>query len=148
MTRYTVQCSYAAYYTNTVTVDADTLEDACLRAITQANNDPLWSSGDVPSNTFIDAIAEGDDIDLWDDTVRQLPVPAAYSEQGEGPQIIITVSGGMVRNVAVSGGPARVAIHDYDLTGADHSDIQTDAQGGPYALRLWSDEIPPQIRGG
>ena len=148
MTRYTVQCSYAAYYTNTVTVEADTLEDACSRAVAEANNDPLWSSRDVSSNTFIDALAEGDDVDLWSDAVRQLPVPNAYSERGEGPLVVVAVSGGTVQSVTVAGGAARVETRDYDLNGADPSAIRTDAQGRRYALRLWSDEIPPQVCGG
>ena len=40
MTHYTVCCAYASHYHNTVTVEADTLDEALEKAIEQAGDDP------------------------------------------------------------------------------------------------------------
>ena len=42
MTHYTVCCGYASHYYNTVTVEADTLDEALEKAIEQAGDDPHW----------------------------------------------------------------------------------------------------------
>ena len=42
---WTVQCSYMSHVANTVTVEADTLEEALEKAIEAANEDPAgWKS--------------------------------------------------------------------------------------------------------
>ena len=61
MTYYTVCCGYASHYRNTVTVEADTLDEALEKAIEQAGDDPHWKSVDQASQTFVDAVAEGED---------------------------------------------------------------------------------------
>ncbi len=38
MKKWTVQCGFAAYYANTVTVEADTLAEALERAIVAAHD--------------------------------------------------------------------------------------------------------------
>ena len=141
MTRFTVQCGYAAYYSRTQTVDADTLDEALEAAITEANAHDDWSPEDVCSNTFIDAVAEGNDVDLWSDAVRQLSIPARFTERGEGPRIIIIVKNKRVESVAIGGRYARVEVRDYDR--ADPNS-QTDAEGRRYALTDWSNVIPPK----
>lgn len=146
MTRYTVQCGYAAYYTNTVTVDADTVDEACAQAIADANDDPLWSSADVSSDTFVGALAQGDDVDLWSDAVRQLPVPAQFTERGEGPRVIVIVSGGVVQAVSIDDGYARVEVRDYD--NKDDPEAKADGEGRRYALTDWSNVIPSPTGGG
>ena len=57
----------------------------------------------------------------------------------------VTVSGGVVQDVCIEGGKARVYIRDYDTDGADPSDpnIRTDAAGDQYTLADWSNELPP-----
>ena len=145
MTRYTVQCGYAAYYCKPVTVDGDTLDEALDSAIETANSAPDWSSADVSSDTFIDAVAEGADLDLWDDDVRQLNIPARFAEKGEGPRIIVIVSGGVVQGVSIDGGYARVEVRDYD--NADDPDAKTDTEGRRYALTDWSNVIPADKAG-
>ena len=40
MTYVTVCCGYASHYHNTVTVEADTLDEAVEKAIEQAGDDP------------------------------------------------------------------------------------------------------------
>jgi hypothetical protein len=84
MTRFTVQCAYAAYYSATATVDADTLDDALDAAVQAANETSAWSSSDHSGATFVEAIAQGDDVDLWlDKAVCQLPIPARFTERGD-----------------------------------------------------------------
>ena len=142
MTHYTVQCGFAAYYTNTVTVEADSLDEALKKAVTEANQSSSWSSTDYSGPAFIEAVAEGEDADLWmDERVQQLGVPPRFTEKGEGPHIIVTVSGGVVQDVEVKDGPARVHVHDYDVGDATPGDpnIQIDLEGEPYALADWSE---------
>lgn len=141
--KFTVQCGYAAYYARTQTVEVDTLDAALDAAITEANAHDDWSSEDVCSNTFIDAVAEGDDVDLWSDAVRQLNIPARFTERGEGPRIIIIVKNKRVESVAIGGGYARVELRDYDRA-QDDPDTQIDAEGRRYALTDWSNVIPPK----
>ncbi|MEQ8827570.1 MAG: hypothetical protein RIC82_07335, partial [Parvibaculum sp.] len=67
MKKWTVQCGFAAYYANTVTVEADTLAEALERAIVAANESDGWKPLDDCGPTFIDAAAEGDEADPWRD---------------------------------------------------------------------------------
>ena len=45
MTWFTVQATYAGYYGNIVSVEAETLDEALRKAIEVANQDPNWKSG-------------------------------------------------------------------------------------------------------
>ncbi len=145
MTRFTVQCSFASYDAKTVVVDADTLDQALEKAIVEANAGDGWSTLDVCGDTFVDAVAEGDDVDPWTDFASSLPIPARFTERGEPPLVTVTVFGGVVQNVTVEGGRVRVQVRDYDTDGADQNDpnIETDAGGECYALADWSNDIPP-----
>ena len=88
MNRYTVCCGYASHYHNTVTVKADTLGEALEKAIEQAGDDPHWKSVDQASQTFVDAVTEGEDADPWGDTT--IPVPDRFTEKGEPPVVTLT----------------------------------------------------------
>ena len=105
MTYFTVCCGYASHYRNTVTVEADTLDEALEKAIEQAGDDPHWKSADHcqlkhlsrPWPRVMDA-------DPWGDTT--LPVPDHFTEKGEPPVVTLTglrppggieVAGGAVR---------------------------------------------------
>jgi hypothetical protein len=144
MTHFTVQCAYAAYYSNTVTVEADTLAEALQKAIGEANQSSAWSSSDYSGSTFVDAVAEGEDVDLWnDERVRPLPVPSRFTEDGEGPHIVITVEGGVIQHVDIQDGTALVEVHDYDTEGtSEPGDIQRDGDGTPYLRGTWTNRIP------
>ena len=113
MTHYTVCCGYASHYHNTVTVDADTLDEALEKAIEQAGDDPHWKSVDQASQTFVEALAEGMDADPWGDTA--LPVPDRFSEKGEPPVVTLTglrPPGG----IEVAGGAVRIRFIEDDST--------------------------------
>jgi len=146
MTHFTVQCAYAAYYSNTVTVEADTLAEALEKAIGEANQSPAWSSSDYSGSTFVDAVAEGEDVDLWnDERVRPLPVPSRFTEDGEGPHITVTVGGGVIQHVDIADGTAFVEVHDYDTEGtSEPGDIQRDPDGTPFLRGIWTNRITDQ----
>jgi hypothetical protein len=139
-----VQCGYAAYYANTVTVEADTLDDALDKAIQMANEDTSWKSLDHCSPTFIDAVAEGADADLWRDHASTLLVPERFTERGAAvPLITVIVECGVVQDVTFKNGPARVIVCDYDTEGADPAELDIDGNGDRYVRGDWSTEIPP-----
>ena len=105
MTQYTVCCGYASYYHNTVTVEADTLDEALEKAIEQAGDDPHWKSVDQAGQTFVEALAEGMDADPWGGTA--IPVPDRFTQNGEPP--VVTLSG--LRppgSIEVAGGTVRI----------------------------------------
>jgi hypothetical protein len=58
---FTVQCVCAAWLSNTITVQASDIEDACRRAIETATRDSAWRSTGACGPTFVDAITEGED---------------------------------------------------------------------------------------
>jgi len=145
MPLFTVQCSFASYDAKTVVVEAGTIEQALDRAIVAANEGNGWSSLDICGDTFVDAVAQGNDVDPWKEFASALPVPARFTERGEPPLVTVTVSGGVAQDVCIEGGKAHVHVRDYDADGADPSDpnIQTDAAGDQYTLADWSNERPP-----
>ncbi|MCY4548816.1 MAG: hypothetical protein OXC28_10645 [Defluviicoccus sp.] len=90
MTRkFTVQVGYAGYYASTVTVEADTLDNALEKAIETANDSAAWKSLDHVGDSFVDAVCEGADADPWN-TGTSLPIPDRFTEQGEPPVVTIT----------------------------------------------------------
>lgn len=143
MTHYTVQCGYAAYYTNTVTVEADSLAEAMEKAVAKADQSPSWSSTDYSGPTFVEAVSEGDDVDLWmNECVQHLPVPSRFTEDRGGPRILVTVSGGVVQHVEIKDATALVEVHDYDTKGTSEAgDIQCDPDGTPYFVGIWTNRI-------
>ena len=109
MTRpWTVQVGYNAHHCNTVTVEADALEDALEKAIAAANEDSAgWRSTDHCSDSFVDAVCEGAGADPWGD--GSLPVPGRFTEHGEPP--VLTLTGPVPPGaVEVEGGRALVRI--------------------------------------
>jgi hypothetical protein len=144
MKTWTVQCGYAAYYANTVTVEAETLDAALDQAIAQANGDPGWKSLDHCGPTFVDAVAEGD-ADPWIECQSALRVPAHFGERGEPPVATVTVSHGAVQEVRVANGPVRVLVRDYDTDciAPDDPSIRTDEDDRLYILTEWETRIPP-----
>ena len=121
MTAYTVQCGYTGYFANTVSVEADTLEEALQKAIEVANQDPNWKSVDHCGPTFIDACCMGPDEDPWDDD-KSLPIPARFTEKGEPPVVTLTgprPPGG----VEVTGGTVRIRFGDEASAGTVTTEV-------------------------
>ena len=58
MSAYTVQAAVAVYCYATVTVEADSIEDACRGAIDEANAGQRWKASDRFGNAFTAAIGE------------------------------------------------------------------------------------------
>jgi hypothetical protein len=145
MTFWTVQCGYAAYCANTVTVEADTLDDALDKAIAVANDNASWKALDHSGPTFIEAVAQGADADPWRDHASAVPVPERFTERGLAavPLITVIVVGGVVQKVTFENGPARVIVRDYDTEGADPAEIDIDKYGDRCVRGDWSTEIPP-----
>jgi len=143
MTHWTVQCSYAAYYTNTVTVEAETLEAALGLAIENANESPSWSASDYCGPTHIDAIAQGEDVDLWLEGIdAQLPIPERFTERGPIPQIIVMIEAGLGAEVQVRNGPAIVEIRDYDIQGIATDRLSLDPEKRLCCVTIFP-ETPP-----
>lgn len=92
MPRYTAQCGYYAHWHITVDVEADDLESACAAAIAEANQRDGWKSGDHVTETYVDAIAEGNDVCPWGPDA--LPVPLRFTHEGEPPHVIVSPAGG------------------------------------------------------
>ncbi len=103
---WTVQTGYAAWYANTVTVEADTLDEALEKAIEAANEDSTgWKVLDNSGETFVQAVCQGAGVDPWGK--GSLPVPDRFSEHGEPP--VVTLAGPVPPGaVRVSGGRVTV----------------------------------------
>ena len=143
MTYFTVCCGYASHYHNTVTVEANTLDEALEKAIEQAGDDPHWKSVDQASQTFVEALAEGMDADPWGDTA--LPVPDLFTEKGESPVVTMTglrppggieITGGAVRiRFIEDAGTVTTEITDPPAPPGNKLWSRSDAE--PMALRMW-----------
>ena len=100
---FTVQAGYSTHYANTVTVEADTLEEALEKAIEAANQNPDgWRSTDHVTDSFVDAVCQGADRDPWGEGAP--PVPDRFTERGEPPVVTLTDPGRPGGGVEVSGG--------------------------------------------
>ena len=87
---WTVEAGYTARYANTVTVQADTLEEALEKAIETANEDAAgWKLLDHRGSTHVQAVSEGAHADPWGE--GSLPVPDRFFEHGPPP--VVTLSG-------------------------------------------------------
>ena len=76
---YTVQAGHTAHYATTLTVEAETLEDALDAAIIRANDEPYWQATCDCGDTFIDAVAEGKHAGAWGKD--SLSVPERFTER-------------------------------------------------------------------
>ena len=69
-----MQVGDAGFRSNTVTVEARPVDEACTLALEKANTDPEgWKNVGDPSDSFIDAIAPGRDVDPWTDGWKNVP---------------------------------------------------------------------------
>ncbi len=146
MTHWTVQCAYAAYYTNTVTVEAETLEAALALAIEKANDSPAWEASDYCGTTHIDAVAQGEDVDLWLEAIdKQIPIPDRFTEFGPSPHIIVEIEAGLASLKDVRHGPATLEIRDYDIEGMAADRLSLDPKKRLCCVSVFPEHIPPQF---
>ena len=109
--QFTVRCGFASYHCATVSVEANSIEEACRAAIEQADAGERWQSSDHIGDAFVAAVAEGADAMPRSGPVSTLPVPARFTEQGEPPVVTLTgprPPGG----VEVTGGAVRIRFVD------------------------------------
>ena len=107
MTTYTVQAAYATFLSATVSVEAETLEQACEAAIREADEGECWKTIDHVGDPFVWAICEGVDGDPWNGPVSTLPIPDKFSERG-APPLITVIGPGPSGGIDVAGGTVRV----------------------------------------
>lgn len=105
MTPFTVVCSYADYFTATVTVEAETPEQAFDAAIARTDATEAWKKSNYSGEPFIAAYAEGEDADPWGD--EALPVPGRFTEAGEPPLVVVT-GPARAERIHVAEGRARI----------------------------------------
>ena len=106
MTRYDIDLLYDLAYGATVTVEADSVEEACRLAIAKADETEAWKSTDHASDAYVHEIHATDRPEPPYGDATPVPVPDAYTRdrppptitlQGEPPPGSLEVSGGTVR---------------------------------------------------
>ena len=71
---WTAQVGDAMFRANTVVVEARTVSEACGLALEAANNNADgWKEGGEPSDSFIDAISPGRNVDPWESGWENVP---------------------------------------------------------------------------
>ena len=112
MTRpFTVQTGYFIHFANTVTVEAQTLEEALEKAVAAANENPEgWKGTDHVTDSFVDAACEGAGGDPWGD--GSLPIPDRFTERGEPPLVTVSLDPDGKPSVQVQGGSVTTRILD------------------------------------
>ena len=86
---WTIQLAFAVYQGATVTVEAETLEDAIPAAIRHADDNERWKDTGHAAGPFCVAACEGAEGDPWN-SETPLPIPDRFSERGEPPIVTVT----------------------------------------------------------
>ena len=140
MNAYSVTCCYDAYYgfDDNILVPHGTedLTAALHRAIENANDCSDWRSVDAIGDTYIDAIAEGPDVEPW---TGDLPVPEDLSKEGPRPIVLIRMAGGRIDDVKLVRGQAHVVVTHRDGEAIDrgpHIHVRDD--GGEFLMTNWT----------
>ena len=90
---WTVELGYTRHYGATVTVEADSLEEAIPAAIRYADDNERWKDTGHASDAYAVAACEGADVDPWDGPVSALPIPDRFTERGAPPVVTLTPLG-------------------------------------------------------
>ena len=150
MTKYTVQAGYATFLSATVSVEAETLEEACEAAISEADEGECWKTIDHVGDPFVWAICEGADGDPWSGPVSALPIPDNFSERG-APPLITVIGPGPSGGIDVAGGTVRVRfVEDAGTVTTEISDPPPPPGNKPLVtVRRRADGAPDtEVRGG
>lgn len=106
MTWFDIDLLYDVSFAANVTVEADSVEDACRLAIEKADEMEVWKSTDHASDAYVDEILATDRPAPPYGDATPVPVPDAYTRDGPPPTITLhgepppgalEVSGGAVR---------------------------------------------------
>ena len=108
---WTVELGYTRHYGATVTVEADSLEEAIPAAIRYADDNERWKDTGHASDAYAVAACEGADVDPWDGPVSALPIPDRFTERGAPPVVTLTPLGPS-GSIEVSGGTVRLRFID------------------------------------
>lgn len=97
-TLWTVQVGATLYQANVLTIEASSPEEACERAIDEANTEDGWKSIDHCGPTFVDALAPGDVESPWNahapTSVLPVPSPSRRPPASERPFTAHSASSG------------------------------------------------------
>ncbi len=108
---WTIALACVRYRGATVTVDAESLEDAIPAAIRDADESGRWEDSDHASDPYCVAAREGAGADPWEGPVSALPIPDRFSERGAPP--VVTLTGpAPPGSIEVSGGAVRLRFVD------------------------------------
>ena len=135
MTRpWTIALAYARYWGATVTVQAESLEEAIPAAIRAADESERWKDSDHASDPYCIAAREGADADPWDGPASALAIPDRFTERGAPP--VVTLTGpNPPGSIEVSGGTVRLRFVDATSTiTAEVSDSPPPATNKPLVM--------------
>ena len=108
---WTLALGYVRYWGATVTVEAETLEEAIPAAIRLADDNERWKDTGHASDAYALAACKGAGGDPWDGPVSALPIPDRFTERGAPP--VVTLAGpGRPGSIEVSGGTVRLRFVD------------------------------------
>ena len=106
---WTIELGYTRHYGATVTVEAESLEEAIPAAIRYADHNERWKDTGHASDAYAVAACEGADADPWNGPVSAFPIRIAIVSRPHAPSIIAPWQGSGRRSD--SGQPLR---HDGD----------------------------------
>lgn len=121
MTRpWTIALAHARYWGATVTVEAESLDEAIPAAIREADESERWKDTDHASDPHCVAACEGADADPWDSRASALAIPDRFTERGAPP--VVTLTGpNPPGSIEVSGGT--VHLRFVDATGTVTAEV-------------------------
>lgn len=79
---FTVQCSYPAFHTCIVHVEANGVDEALEKALTAAEQDDSWTATGHCGDIYVHAAAEGTVQDPGEPAIT-LPIPERFTEYGQ-----------------------------------------------------------------
>ena len=79
---FTIQCSYPAFHTCIVHVEADDIAEALEKALTAAEQDDSWTATGHCGDIYVHAAAEGAVQDPGDPRIT-LAIPERFTEYGQ-----------------------------------------------------------------
>lgn len=89
MTRYDIDLLYDVAYAASITVEADSVEEACRLAIAKADDTEAWKSTDHASDAYVYEIFARDRPEPPCGDAMPVPVPDAYTRDGPPPTLTL-----------------------------------------------------------